>query len=403
MNIARVSIAFLMCCISNLPLYAQESTPDIGQTTCKADIKMTVSDLIEGFNRNAKKNHFKVKMKKSSPIISVNCNPDFNYFDLGVGREVAAIATVPKRGDDHVNSIYIGYFPDAASGSTADGIHFDKNYTDMIATIFQTLEADRAREPETYLNKLRMHPSLSMPDGQSPDHAFGKFWIHSTFWNANSNSHCQARISILPQYADSSVITASLFDSNDNKPRHGFANCGRELDFGLSKEQFEQRFDKLAADQNCPIRLQSYLSPHELRQNFLVSPRYPVTPGIIGSATGRFAAGECGHLTGFGLDARPPRTQGGHPFKISFRRFLQIASYMFESACPQFGPKQKAEIFSRLQMTQLGDGRTETMPDTEQRLVIGDIHFYFGSTYKSDGQYLQFSVTRIPANPVMGE
>lgn len=403
MNIAKASIAFLMCCISNLPLCAQESTPDTAQTSCRAHINMTVSDLIEGFNRNAKKNHFKVKMKKFSPIISVNCNPDFNYFDLGVGREVAAIATVPKTGDDHVDSIYIGFFPDAAARGTANSIHFDKNYTDMVATIFQTLEGDKAHEPETYLNKLRMHPSLSMPDALSPDHVLGRHWIHSTFWNANSNSHCQARISRLPVYADPSVFTASLFDSNDNRPRHGFANCGRELDFGLSKEQFEQRFDKLAADHNCPIRLQSYLSPHELCQNFLVSPRYPVTPGIIGSATGRFATGECGHLTGFGLDTLPPRTQGGHHFKISFRRFLQIASYMLESACPQFGPKQKAEIFSSLQMTELGDRRTETIPNTEKRLVIGDIHFYFGATNKPEGQYLQFSVTRIPANPVMGE
>lgn len=342
---------------------------------------------------------------------ALNGHPDFVYYNLGVGDEVCAVATVNKSGDKHISSIYIDFFPNAKIRGTRDSVNFEKSYTDLLATLLQTLDKDQSQDPQTYLSKTRMHPSLLMPDAKSPDHFVGKFWIHSAFWNANCNNHCQARISKLPPFVnhplDFELQNNDYASGNRNNMR--FPQCARELDFGLTPAQLEHRFDALCAQQGYPLTLQCFISPHEMAQPYLLSPRYPVVPGIIASASGRFdVPRECGHVNGFSVDTRPPTNQGGAIFKIDNRRFLQIASDMLESACPQFDPKEKAEIFSRLQMTQFANPNGNLSPAIEQRLMVGDIHFYFGATLKSDGRYLQFTVTRtapqsVPSNAIIGE
>ncbi len=408
MNLSRALAATIFLLTLQLPLCAQEAMAPAhmqaqAQSKCAADLELTVEELIERFNKNSKQNHFKVKMKSPVVVNTYNCNPDFIYYNLQVSEGVGAVATVSKTGDKHINSIIVDYRP--KFGSSNDSEHFNKNYTDLVATLFQTLDGDSAQDPQTYLAKIRMHPSLVMPDGKSPDYFVVKHWIRATYWNSNSNVHCQARICNLPPFVnhalDFEMENGNTAGAANNR---GFPQCGRELDFGITVPQLEHRFDTLCAQQGYPLILQNDTSLTEMMQNNLMSPRYPVVPGIIASAGGRLAVpGECGHLNGFSVDTHPPQKQGGAIYKIDNRRYLQIASAMLESVCPEFGPKDKAEIFSRLQMTQFANLNNPLPDNVEQRIIVGDIHFYFGANLKPDGRYLQFHATRIKANPVVGE
>lgn len=395
-----LTVATTICALL-LPASAQ----DANNNTCAADLEITVNDLVERFNKNSKRNHFKVKMKQPVPLSGLNCNPDFIYYDLGVGEEVQAIATVSRTGDQHISRLIVEFFPDAKIRGTKDKLNFEKTYTDMVATLFQTLDGDSAHEPETYMNKIRMHPSLLMPDSKSPDHFVGKWWMHSTFWNSDCNTHCQAQICKLPPFVNHPLDFELARRNPDGATNHSpeFPQCRQDLDFGLSLAQLEHRFDALSAQQGYPITLQSNNSPHELKDNYMMPARYVVVPGIIADASGRFSIPkECGHIGGFGVETRPPRDQGGANFKIDNRRFLQIASNTLESACPQFGPKEKADIFDQLQMTQFANPNGP-YHDVDLRTGIGDIHFYFGATLKPEGRYLQFSVTRVPVTPTLGQ